>query len=235
MKWKELGFAAAAASLMGAAPLSLIAAPPPPIGEGKVEYALEHAGAGPLAAKLPKVETTYFRNGGRQWRKETGTSVSLHGILPGKGVQLFQLGEHKLAFLLPEGAKSRRTAGAEDVRCEEKRETRTIAGLTARRVDVVDTSDPDNRVTFYLTDRIPPFTKPHHCLSGFPLAYTQTAEGPAGALEIRYTARHVEAGKLSDALFAIPADYRRIEVGSPAEISQEVQKLLGAKPMRKAP
>lgn len=230
MQWKAFVFVALAAASAGAA----AAGSPSPIGEGKVEYQLEHTGAGPLAARLPKAETTYFREGGRQWRRQVGASVSLHGILPGKGVQLLEAGEHKLAFLFPESGKARRKGRAEDVRCEEKRETRAIAGLTARRVDVVDTSDPDNRMTFYVTDRIPPFLRRHDCLPGFALAYTETTEGPAGPLEIRYTARLVEAAKLSDALFAIPADYRRIEIGSVGEISSHVQQLLAA-PSRKAP
>ncbi|MEM8960822.1 MAG: hypothetical protein AAGD38_05030 [Acidobacteriota bacterium] len=187
--------------------------------EGVVEFAISYEDVGPMAAMLPKSQTVYFRPGAV--RIESGTSVSLRGVVPGKSVQMVTAGELKLAFLIPVSTPSTRN---ELVRFEETETRRTIAEIEARQVDGVDREDDSNRLAYWVTDRIEAEWRAAPALEGFALEYSE----PLNDGLSHRVAQRIEAKTLDVALFQIPEDFEQVEIDSPQDIGRVLGERLGA-------
>lgn len=191
--------------------------------EGVADFEINYDDMGPMGAMLPKTERIYFRPD--QVRIESGTNVTLRGVVPGRLVQMMDLGGHKVAFLIAAEVGS---GGEQDenelLRFEAGEGTRTIAGLTAREVEGVDREDDTNRISYWLTDQVAAdFQADAGMPDGFPLDYVQIlGEGTAHKV-----ATQVEGKALESSLFTIPDDYQQIEVASASDIPSHLSKILG--------
>ncbi|MEM8995084.1 MAG: hypothetical protein AAGF23_09885 [Acidobacteriota bacterium] len=189
-----------------------------PIDEGTVEFEITYEDVGPMAAVLPKTERVLFRPG--QVRVESGTNVTLRGVVDGKQVNLVSAGGMRIAFLIPDSERATRN---ELLRFEATDGRKTVAGVDARAVDGVDREDDSNRLTYWVTDRIEADHVAIPALPGFALVYVQWLQDGL----VRRTATRVDAGPVDATLFAIPDDYEQVEVESPRQIGAELRKRLG--------
>ena len=193
--------------------------PPNRVDEGIVEFEIDYEDLGPMGAMLPKSERVLFRPG--QVRVESGINTTLYGVVPGRTVQLMDMPPTKLAFLIPRDTSNETES---PIRYEIMPDRRTIAGLSAHRIDRVDREDETNRSTYWSTDQLAiNFPVESNRPEGFALDYTIFInDGVAHKVATSFRAESPAAN-----LFAISDEYRQIEINSASEIGKHLSEIMG--------
>jgi len=186
------------------------------VDQGTVTYRLSYEGMGAMTAMLPKQETVYFS--GDRLMIDSGMQKTLVDRKAGLVTNFMDLGETKVALQYPEGEESE-----SEYEYEYSGETRDFSGVSAERVDIVDPSDPNNRLSVWMTRGFSAEYSHYSGLEGFALESTIFL----GDGERRSVAEKVELAPVDQALFEIPKGYELIVLESQEDLPGKMQELAG--------
>ncbi|MCB0761343.1 MAG: DUF4412 domain-containing protein [Flavobacteriales bacterium] len=185
----------------------------------KIEYTQLPAEMAGFESMLPTEMVSYIK--GHKSRNEqttaiTGQQVTIVDSETSYTVSLMNLLGNKIALeITPEEAEASKS-NESDMKIEYTKEKKEIAGYTCTKV-LISFPEMATPLIVYVTKDIKGATQENFGdLEGFPLEYIVAAEG----VQARYYAVKVEEKPISDDLFNIPTDYKKMS-------QTELQQLYG--------